>query len=154
MVNIIHLHHIILQNFHESPQIGGPMSKWITPEFHRNMSRTRQKFDCFMKYPLILKISLIVFVFSMNLSTPRGYDQLRDYKNKRRLYQCQNYYVSILWGYLNYLFDEKEAAIAMQTIVMQILRYQTLMDQMDEVIRKMGDFDIFTPLIQSVFGLT
>ena len=72
MIDIIHLHHIILQNFHEIPQIATHMSQWITEDFHQQMSRTRQRFDRFMKYPLVLQIALVVFVFSINLSTPRG----------------------------------------------------------------------------------
>jgi hypothetical protein len=155
MVDLIHLHHIITQNFQELPQIGEHMSKWIGPDFHEQMSRTRSKFDCFMKYPLVLKISLIVFVFSINLSTPRGSSQFMDYTNKKKLYENQNYYLEILWRYLNYLFGETEAIRSIQLIVMQILRYQTLMNTMDEALRRNNAHqDIFNPLMQSIFGLT
>jgi hypothetical protein len=155
MVDLIHLHHIITQNFHELPQMAEHMSKWIDSDFHEHMSRTRSRFDCFMKYPLVLKIALIVFVFSINLSTPRGSSQFTDYLNKKKLHENQNYYLEILWRYLVYLFGETEAIRSMQTIVMQILRYQTLMNIMDEALhRNNAHQDIFNPLMQSIFGLT
>jgi hypothetical protein len=155
MVNLIHLHHIIIQNFHEPPQMGTNMSKWISEDFHQQMSGTRKKFDCFMKYPLVLQIALVVFIFSINLSTPRGSSQFMNYTNKRKLYDNQNFYVSVLWRYLNYLFGENEAIRSIQTIVFQILRYQTLMNTMDELLRENNMHqDILHPLMQSVFGLT
>jgi hypothetical protein len=154
MVDIIHLHHIILQNFQELPEMGEHMSHWIDPDFHQQMSRTRQRFDCFMKYPLVLQVALIVFVFSINLSTPRGSSRCMDYKNKMNLIQCQNHYISLLWRYLTYLFDENDAIRSMQIIVTQILRYQLLMIRMDEMVQQNGQQDIFNPLMQSVFGLT
>jgi hypothetical protein len=155
MVDLIHLHHIITQNFQELPQMAEHMSHWVGPNFHEQMSRTRSRFDCFMKYPLVLKISLIVFVFSINLSTPRGSSQFSNYTNKKKLCQNQNYYLEILWRYLVYLFGETEAIRSMQVIVMQILRYQTLMNTMDEALRaKNAHQNIFDPLMQSIFGLT
>ena len=155
MVDLIHLHHIVLQNFQEPPEMGDNMSKWIGPDFHYQMSRTRSRFDCFTKYPLILQISLIVFVFSINLSAPRGTTQFFDYTNRRKLYESQNMYLDLLWRYLNHLFDEREAIRSMQVIVMQILRYQTLMNTMDEALRQNNAHqDIFNPLMQSIFSLT
>jgi len=155
LIDLIHLHHIVIQNFHELPQMGEHMSKWISGDFHQQMSRTRQRFDCFMKYPIVLQITLIVFVFSINLSTPKGSSQFMDYKNKRKLIENQNFYISVLWRYLNYLFGEYEAIKSMQIIVTQILRYQNLMNIMDECLRKNNAHkDIFDPLMQSVFGLT
>ncbi len=155
MIDLIHLHHIVTQNFHEPPQMAECMTSWISNDFHQQMSRARSRFDCFMKYPLILQISLIVFVFSINLSTPRGSSQFMDYTNKRKLFEKQNFYLDILWRYLNYLFGEIDAIRSMQIIVMQILRYQTLMNTMDEALRKTnGHLDIFNPLMQSIFGLT
>ncbi|UJR31906.1 hypothetical protein I4U23_019380 [Adineta vaga] len=154
MLSIIHLHLIIVENFHENPRMGEHMPSWITPDFHRQMSRTRGRFDRFMKHPHILQIALIVFIFSMNLSIPRGSSQYMHYKNRRKLYEIQNFYVSLLWRYLIYLFDEQEAQRSMSIIVMQILRYQLLMDTMDKAVRKTGQADLLNPLMKSVFGLT
>ncbi len=108
-----------------------------------------------MKYPLVLQIALVVFIFSINLSTPRGSSQFMNYTNKRKLYDNQNFYVSVLWRYLNYLFGENEAIRSIQIIIFQILRYQTLMNTMDELLRKNNMHqNILDPLMQSVFGLT
>lgn len=155
MIGLIHLHHVIIQNFREPPQMDGHMSKWINPDFHQHMSRTRQKFDFFMKYPMVIKLALIALVFSMNLSLPRGCSQLVQYKNKQKLIDTQNMYISILWRYLNYLFDEKQAIRSMNLIVTQILRYQTLMNIMDDMLQKNNCHEqILDPLMQSIFGLT
>ncbi|CAF1107315.1 unnamed protein product [Adineta steineri] len=154
MVDIIHLHLVIVQNFHENSKMAEHMSQWISLDFHRQMSGTRQKFDRFMKYPAILQIALIVLIFSFNLSTPRGSSESMNYISKRKLYESQNYYVSLLWRYLNYLFDEQEAIRSMVLIVMQILHYQVLMTIMDEMLQKSGMEDMLNPLMQSIFGLT
>lgn len=155
MVDLIHLHHVVVQNFQEPTQMADHMSNWIGPDFHIQMSRARSRFDCFMKYPLVLQIALVVFVFSINLSMPRGSTQFLDYRNRRKLHECQNAYLDVLWRYLIYLFGEREAIRAMEVIVMQILRYQTLMNIMDEALRRNdAHHDIFDPLMQSIFGLT
>ncbi len=155
MIDLIHLHHVIIQNFQEPPQIGEQMSKWIGEDFHGQMSGTRHQFDRFMKYPMVIQIALIVFIFSINLSTPRGSSQFMDYTNRKKLYENQNFYLTVLWRYLNYLFGEYEAIRSMQVIVMQILRYQKLMNVMDEALRRNNAHrDIFNPLMQSIFGLT
>jgi hypothetical protein len=134
LVNIIHLHHIIVQNFQDNEMIGKHMSKWIDEDFHNQMARTRRYFYRFMKYPLILKLSLTLFIFAINLSTPRGTSQFQEYKNRRKLFELQNYYTNILWRYLIHLFEEKEAIHSMEIIVMQILHYQKLMIIMENYI--------------------
>ncbi|CAF0878563.1 unnamed protein product [Adineta ricciae] len=152
--NIIHLHLILVENFRENPHIGEHMSKWITKDFHRQMSQTRTRFDRFMAYPQVLKLTLVAFIFSTNLSAPRDSRQDIDFRNRRRLFEIQNFYVSLLWRYLLYLFDEQEAQRSMSLIVMQILRYQLLMDTMDNALQKYGQEDLSNPLMRSVFRLT
>lgn len=154
-VDIIHLHHIITQNFQELPEMGEHMSNWLSPDFHQHMSHARKQFDCFMKYPLILQITLIVFIFSFNLSLPRGCSQFKTFTDPLKLYEIQNFYATVLWKYLNYLFGEQDATKSMSLIVKQILRYQTLMNIMDEHLAKNNMFpDIMSPLMQSIYGLT
>ena len=152
--NIIHLHVILVENFRENPHIGEHMSKWITKDFHRQMSQTRARFDRFMTYPQILKLTLVVFIFSTNLSAPRVSRQGADFRDQRRLFEIQNFYVSLLWQYLLYLFDEQEAQRSMTLIVTQILRYQLLMETMDNSLQKYGQEDLLNPLMKSVFRLT
>ncbi|CAF5024510.1 unnamed protein product, partial [Rotaria sp. Silwood1] len=80
-------------------------------------------------------------------------NQFYEYNNQRILFECQNYYINILWRYLNYLFDEKEAIESMQIIVMQILRYQLLMVTMKNSIRQSPDCDLFHPLMKSIYAI-
>ncbi|CAF4609909.1 unnamed protein product [Rotaria sp. Silwood1] len=150
----IHLHHIIVENFQEIECMSEHISRWISQNFHEQMFKIRRKFYCFMKYPLILKITLIIFIFSMNLSIPYPNSQFSNYKNKYKLYESQNFYISLLWRYLNYLFNEYETIRLIHFIVTQILHYQTLMNTMDEIINKNDYQNEFNPLMQSVFRLT
>ncbi|CAF4476408.1 unnamed protein product [Rotaria sp. Silwood2] len=156
ITNMIHLHHIIVENFQELTHMAEHMPRWTSQEYHEQMHRARNKMNYFMKYPLILKIALVVFIFSINLSIPCGNNssQFTDYNNKRQLYENQNFYILLLWRYLNYLFNEYEAIRSIQLLVTQILRYQTLMDEMDEIICKKGYQNEFNPLMQSVLRLT
>ncbi|CAF1145137.1 unnamed protein product [Rotaria sordida] len=151
--NIIHLHYMIMRNFQDRSDIGKHMSKWINEVFHYEMTRTHRYFYRFMNYPLLLKLTLIVFIFSVNLSASWNMNQFYEYKNKRILLEFQNFYTTILWRYLNYLFVEKEAVKAMEIIVMQILRYQLLMVTMTNSVRQSSDCDQFHSLMKSIFGL-
>jgi hypothetical protein len=107
-----------------------------------------------MKYPLLLKLTLTVFIFTINLSMPHGSSQFDEYKNPRKLYQCQNYYTTILWRYSTSFFDEKEAICAMAIKLMQILRYQKLMIRMETHVRQEPNHNILHSLMQSIFGLS
>ena len=130
------------------------MSKWIDEDFHRQMSRTRRYFYRFVNYPLVLKLTLVIFIFCTSLSTRRGSRQSEEYKNKRQLIEYQNYYTAFLWRYLNYLFDEKEAIQSMDIIVMQILRYQTLMVKMGSHVRQAPYQLKLDSLMRSIYGLS
>lgn len=154
LLNIIHLHHIIVQNFQDNPMIGKHMTKWMDEDFHKQMSQTRRNLYYFTKHPLVLKLALVVLIFSINLSIPRGSSQFDEYKNPRKIYELQNYYTDILWKYLNSLYDEREAAHSLQIIVMQILRYQKLMVTMESRVREGSHMNILHSLMQSIFGLS
>lgn len=154
ILDIIHYHHVVVEHFQELPKMAENMPRWVSLDFHLNMLRERRKLTFFMKYPLVLKIALVIFIFSVNLSTPRGSSQFTDYKNKKQLIKNQNYYISLLWRYLQYLFGEVEAPKAMLLIITVLLRYQGLMSFMDEFIRKNGYQEMFNPLMQSVWRFT
>ncbi|CAF4927976.1 unnamed protein product, partial [Rotaria sp. Silwood1] len=153
-VNIIHLHHMMVHSFQDWTSQREHMSRWISKDFHSQVVRTRRYLLPFMDNPLVLKLALIVFIFNINLSTSSDINQDYHYTSKRIFIEFQNFYTNVLWNYLNYLFDEKEAIKAMLTIVMQILRYQTLMVTMSNSVRQTPDCNRFHSLMQSVFGLT
>ncbi|CAF3305468.1 unnamed protein product [Rotaria sp. Silwood2] len=153
-INIIHLHHVIVYNFQDCSNLDKRISKWISKDFDYQILRTRRYFYRFMNCSLLLKLALVVFIFSINLSASFDINQSYQYKNKRILFEFQNFYTNILWRYLNYLFDEKEAIQIMQIIVMQILRYQLLMVTMMNSVRQSSDCYQFHSLMQSILGLT
>ncbi|CAF2816099.1 unnamed protein product [Rotaria sp. Silwood2] len=153
-VNIIHLHHIMVHSFQDWSSQREHISRWISKDFHSQVVRTRRYLLPFMNNPLILKLALIVFIFNINLSTSSDINKNYHYKSKRIFIELQNFYTNVLWHYLNYLFDEKEAIKVMLTIVTQILRYQVLMVTMNNSVRQTSDCNRFHSLMQSVFGLT
>ncbi len=154
LINIVHLHYILVQNFQESPIIGLYMSKWINEDFHQRMSRTRRYFDRFIEHPLILKLALIVLIFSINISPQRDINQFDQYINEMNIREIQDFYITILWRYLNYLFGERKAIQSIEIIVTQILQFQSLMDIVEEYIRQKPDRHTFNHLFKSLFRLT
>ncbi|CAF4985289.1 unnamed protein product [Rotaria sp. Silwood1] len=153
-INIIHLHRMIIYNFQECSNLNQCISKWIGKDFHYQMIRTRQYSNRFMNYPILLKLALAVFIFNVNLSASWDRNQFYEYQNQKILFEYQNYYINILWHYLNYLFDEKEAIKAMEIIVMQILRFQSLMVTLENFVRQCPVYEQFHSLMQSILGLT
>ncbi|CAF4315235.1 unnamed protein product [Rotaria sp. Silwood2] len=153
-INIIHLHHVMVYNFQDCSNLDKRISKWISKDFDYQILRTRRYFYRFMNCSLLLKLTLVVFIFSINLSASFDINQSYHYKNKKILLEFQNFYTNILRRYLNYLFDEKEAIQIMQIIVMQILRYQLLMVTMMNSVRQSSDCYQFHSLMQSILGLT
>ncbi|CAF1188632.1 unnamed protein product [Rotaria sordida] len=154
LIKIIHLHYILQEKFQENPYISLYMSKWINKEFHYQMSRTRRYFDRFIEHPLILKLALIVFLFNINLSISYNNHQFNDYNNKMNIYKIQEFYIILLWRYLNYLFKEQEAIKSMEIIITKILHFQNLMNIMEENIRQEVDCNTLNQLMQSLFQLT
>ncbi|CAF1244025.1 unnamed protein product [Adineta ricciae] len=146
LLNIVHLHDILIQNFSESPIIGYLMSKWINPEFHQQMSQTRQYLYRFCNHPLILKLALITFVFSIY--------EVDKCSSKTNILDVQHVFSTLLWRYLNVVYEEKEAIISMDVITRQILRYQSLMDIMEGHVRSERSTHVSDELMQSIFRLT
>lgn len=152
-LDLIHLHHILVQDFHMPLQIGPHMSRWISANFNEQILEARYKYNRFMKYPILLKIVLVVFVFTIYLTGSCSSNHFMDRKNKTQVVDSQNFYAELLWRYLNYLFDEYEAIRAMQFIVTQILRFQLLMNIVDEVIQEGPHSSEFNPLMKSILRL-
>ncbi|CAF0935528.1 unnamed protein product [Adineta ricciae] len=146
LLNIVHLHDILIQNFSETPIIGYLMSKWINPEFHQQMSQTRQYLYRFCNHPLILKLALITFVFSIY--------EVDNCSSKTNILDVQHMFIALLWRYLNAVYDEKEAIISMDIITRQILRYQLLMTIMEGRVRSERSTHVSDALMQSIFRLT
>ncbi|CAF4816396.1 unnamed protein product [Rotaria sp. Silwood1] len=153
ITHLIHIHHVLKDNFVEDAKLGIYMSKWINPDFHRQMSKTRHSLDFFIQYPMALKIALVTFMFISNLSR-LPYNQLSiQLIDKNLINQHQNFFTTLLWKYLNVIYKEKDAIRAIELIIFQFLRYQLLMSEMDNIILNQFNPDQFHPLIRSVLRL-
>jgi len=154
ITHLVHIHHVLKDHFQENPKIGLHMSKWISPDFHRQMSKTRHALDYFYQHPIVLKIALVTFMFIINLSR-LPYEQLSfQFINKHLLIENQNFFITLLWKYLNVIYNEKDAIRATQCLVFQFLRYQVLMYEMENIIIKQNNPDQFHPLTKSILRLT
>ncbi|CAF1133198.1 unnamed protein product [Adineta steineri] len=153
ITHLIHLHHILKDNFIENPKIGLHMSKWIDSDFHKQMSKTRHSYDYFIEYPIVLKLALIPLMLTINLSR-LPFDQLSlELNDKNLIIQYQSLYITLLWKYLNVIYDEKDAIKAVQILIFQLLRYQLLMYEMENIIKKQTNSNQFNPLTKSVLRL-
>lgn len=154
LVKIIHFHCVLIDQFRDNNQIGPHMEKWVSPEFHHGMARVRQQSHRFVEHPLIIKLVLIVFIFTIDLSVPYYRDINDDYSNKDRIRAIQDFYTTLLWRYLISIYGEKEAIQSMNTIIAQVLRYQTLMNTMEAAIRQQSNNETVNQLEVSLFRLT
>ena len=153
LTHLVHVHHVLKDQFTENTHIGRLMSRWISPSFHNQMSRARRTYDYFLKHPMILKLSLVVLIFTVNLSRLPDEDLHNELLARRSLGNCQELYVTLLWNYLNAIFDERGAVQSMGLLVFQYLRYQRLMNEMDLFIVEHFHPAQFHPLTKSAFRL-
>jgi hypothetical protein len=154
MHKLVHLHRILIHKFQDNSLLNKHISGWVSEDFHNQMVRTRRCFDRFIEHPLIIKLTLLVFIFTINLSNRSDSRHLAEYKNPKKLYELQNYYTTVLWRYLNHVFEEKEAIHALEIIVMQISRYQELMITIETQVRHEPHKNILHALMQSILGLS
>jgi hypothetical protein len=148
------MHHVLKDDFQENPKIGLLMSKWISPDFHRRMSKTRHSLDFFLKHPTVLKISLVTLMFIINLSRLPFQQLSFELIDRPLLIENQNFFITLLWKYLNVIYNEQDAIKALQCIIFQFLRYQLLMDEMENIVVKQNNPEEFHPLTKSVLRLT
>ena len=154
VVKMVPLHCALIYRFHEHPKIGQYMSKWIGVDFHQRMSQVFQRCVRFIEHPLVLKLTLIIFIFSMHLSAPYGSDLSFDYSNRNTIREIQEFYATLLWRYLEHIYDENEAIQSMSMIIVQVLNFQTLVNGMEEVVCQEPDCHTFNELELSLLRLT
>ena len=154
LTHLVHLHHVLRDHFEENPRIGFLMSKWISRDFHQQMSKTRHSLDYFIQHPMVLKISLLVFIFLTNLSRIPRKEFSIDFLDRYSIVHNQNIFITLLWKYLHVIYDEQDARKAVQLIIFQYLRYQLLISDMEMVISNRFHPNQFPPLTQSLLHLT
>jgi hypothetical protein len=152
--HLIHIHHVLKSQFVENTDLSHLFSCWTSPSFYSRISGARHRYAYFCEHPIILKLTLVTMIFTINLSRlPEG-NLSYDFSDRKSLVNCQETYLILLWNYLNFIFDERVAVQSMSLVVFQYLRYQRLLAEMDGFIREHFRPDQFHPLTKSVFRLT
>jgi hypothetical protein len=152
--HLIQIHHVLRDSFVDDTQIGHLISCWMSPSFYTRISGARHRYAYFCEHPIILKLTLMTMIFTINLShLPEG-DLSYGFSDRTSLIRSQEMYVTVLWSYLNVLLDQRSAVQSMSLVVFQYLRYQRLLTEMDGFIREHFRPDQFHPLTTSVFRLT
>ena len=153
-IHLIHIAHVLKDNFLENPRIALHMSEWIDSSFHQQMSKARHSYDYFIQHPIVLKLALVPLMFSANLSRLPSDQFSCQLLDQHLITQHQNTYITLLWKYLHAVYEEQDARQAIQILTFQYLRYQLLMEQMGECIVQQTDLDRFQPLTKAVLCLT
>lgn len=154
LTHLVHLHHILKDHFQENAQMGHLMSEWINLDFHKQMSKNRRSLDYFIEHPLVLKISLVMLIFIINLSQSPSKELSIDFLDRRSIIKNQNLLITLLWKYLHRIYDEKHAIKGIQLIVFQYLRYQSLIEDMEMIVSNKFHSNQFHPLTKSVLHLS
>jgi len=154
LTHLIHIHHVLKDNFIENPKIGLHMSQWINQDFHQQMSKARHSYNYFIKYPIVLKLALVPLMFTINLSRLPNDELSFELIDKHLITEHQHFYITLLWKYLNVIYNENDSRQALQILIFQFLRYQLLMDQMENILLEQANSDKFHPLTKSVLRLT
>ena len=154
MAHLVHIHHILKDRFVENAHLDRLMNCWVNPSFSSRLGRTRRLYNYFLEHPIVLKLSLVVMIFTINLSRLPEEDLLYDFSDRRSLIRSQEMYVTLLWNYLSVVCDERSAVQSMGLVVFQYLRYQRLMHEMEPFIVEHFHPEQFHPLTKSVLRLT
>jgi hypothetical protein len=154
MTHSSHIHYLLKSQFVENTHVGYLMSCWIGASFYSQIARTRRFYDYFVEHPIILKLSLVVMIFTINLSRLPDRDLSCDFTDRSSLFRSQEMYVTLLWNYLHVLFDEGRAFQSMSLVIFQYLRYQQLINEMDLFIGEHFHREQFHPLMKSILRLT
>ena len=154
LVQSVHIHYILKYHFVEDTYIGSLMNFWLGASFYSRIARTRRAYDCFQEHPIILKVSLVVMLFTINLCRLPERDLRYEFQDRGSLLRSQEMYVTLLWNYLNSVFDERSAVQSMSFLIFQYLRYQHIINEMDLFIGEHFHREQFRPLMKSVLRLT
>ncbi|CAF1200309.1 unnamed protein product [Rotaria sordida] len=152
--HLIHIHYILKDNFIENSNIDLYLNKWINSNLYQQMSKIHYSFNCFIQYPIVLIIVLVAFMFIINLSRLPDYQLSLQLIDRHLISEHHNFFITLLWKYLNVIYDKKDAIQAIEFIVFQFLRYQLLIYEMGSIILNQINPDQFHPLMKSVLCLT
>ncbi|CAF1584105.1 unnamed protein product, partial [Didymodactylos carnosus] len=148
------LNFLILKNFVEHPTPNDIMLSIHGEEFHNKMIKINKKFDIFVYNSTVIKLMLIILLFSTSLLTTNNMSSMdTTVKNIKQLYDAQNYYTELLWKYMLHTYGESESIIVFNLIISQCLNLQNLTLERDEQLRIKTKFNSIEPLMQSVLQI-
>ncbi|CAF1586626.1 unnamed protein product, partial [Didymodactylos carnosus] len=148
------LGYLELNNFVEHPIPNDIMLPIHGKAFHTKMTNINKKFVIFVYNSTVIKLVLIILLFSTSLLTM---DSMRlmniSIQNIKQLYESQNFYTELLWKYMLHTYGEPESIMMFNLIISQCLNLQNLTIERDEQLRKKTEFSTIVPLMQSVLQI-
>jgi hypothetical protein len=102
--------------------------------------------------PLMIKLLLITLFFTTN--SPSKNTDIFVYKQHEYIKRIQSSYIELLWLYMNEKCGEIQAINFLTTIVTKFLHLQTMIDQIDSIIRLNGDAQYLDSLMKTILQLT
>ena len=142
-------HSLLLSHFTEDARLSPLFSRWISPEFHQQMSLTGQRLQRFLSHPWLVQVFLLVLIFSLSLYPRQRSSTLRI--DRLKIFADQNHFVRLLWKSLHHLFDERESIRLFDLLISRVLRYQSLMTEFDLLVSR--EICHLNPLISSILSL-
>ncbi|CAF1578220.1 unnamed protein product, partial [Didymodactylos carnosus] len=118
----------------------------------RSSTAIAQTFNSFIQDPLIMKLMLIILLFTTNLLT---LDTTISFELIQLNYiqHVQLYYTQLLWTYLTYKFGEYDAQVLLMKLTFKCLKMQYNVCEIYDFIRKNVDSDRVQPLVKCITHL-
>ncbi|CAF1320382.1 unnamed protein product, partial [Didymodactylos carnosus] len=91
--------------------------------------------------PIMIRLLLIILIFSTSLSIT-SQDSNFEYQSESSLvnsFQIQNYYIKLLWYYMEYRFGEQQAVRMLSIIILHCLHSQNIGYQLDQHFQQRHD---------------
>lgn len=113
--------------------------------------------NCFVPFvtldPLIIKLLLITLFFTTTNSQSINYE-INEYQDIESIKRIQSSYVELLWLYMIEKCGEDKARSLFINIIMKFTHLQTMLDQIDSIIRVNEDIQHIDDLMKSILQLT
>ncbi|CAF1176481.1 unnamed protein product, partial [Didymodactylos carnosus] len=122
-------------------------------ELYRKMRENIHMISLFQHDPVIIKLMLIIVLFSGCLLTTTSQIETNCIQNMSQIYEAQNFYAKLLWNYMEYTFGEFEAISTFTMLVTRCLRIQEVSNETASCLKRQLNLNSITPLMQSVLQL-
>ena len=96
--------------------------------------------------PLIMKLLLIILFFKTTTNI--------DYQQLQYIKRIQSSYTELLWLYINEKCGELKAIRFLTTMVTKLLHLQTMIDQIDSIVRLNSDIQYLDSLMKTILQLS